>query len=538
MHVAGAGGRSRPTLLVYGLVLLLLASYTFAQTAAAHAETVAASLIESPDGYEDDDNPVVGAFDFPAWYQDQAGVRLVPCLEVGLECHLDGPEGGDGEGGDPEAFPDAFFYFAADAVFSDPQGADVRLVEFALAGGFDNLEHLPVAGDEAVFNELRIRIRGLQPSGTYTITHPYGVVTAAAGANGRLEVGAEGAGATGPVTSFLVPTTGPTQDGFLSDGETPARVTGSPLGTNFVRIQGPDGFDIRTEQFVLFGQLFEPGEDATAPVAAPTPVSAAAGPVSAQVTWSRLAHTSDGGAPIKAYRLTVVPTPEEGATETPVATVVDVPANHGGWRIPGLTAGQEYTIEVAAVNAVGAGTSAASGPVTPTAEPVVPGPGTPGPGTPGPGTPGPGTPGPGTPGPGTPGPGAPGPGVPGPGVPGPGVPGPGDVTRVFSDVAGSAHLEAIRWIFEHGITGGFSDGTFRPGQAVTRGQMASFLDRALGLPEAAPGGFSDTAGTTHEAAIDRLVAAGITVGFSDGTFRPGQAVTRGQMASFLHRALA
>jgi hypothetical protein len=112
------------------------------------------------------------------------------------------------------------------------------------------------------------------------------------------------------------------------------------------------------------------------------------------------------------------------------------------------------------------------------------------------------------------------------------------VTRVFSDVAGSAHLEAIGWIFERGITLGFSDGTFRPGQAVTRGQMASFLDRALGLPEAASGGFSDTAGGAHEAAIDRLAAAGITVGFSDGMFRPGQSVTRGQMASFLHRALA
>ena len=110
--------------------------------------------------------------------------------------------------------------------------------------------------------------------------------------------------------------------------------------------------------------------------------------------------------------------------------------------------------------------------------------------------------------------------------------------EVFSDVAGSTHLEAIGWTFEQGITVGFDDGTFRPGVPLTRGQMASFLDRALDLPDAGSGGFSDTAATTHEAAIDRLVGAGITVGFDDGTFGPQQTATRGQMASFLHRALA
>ena len=108
----------------------------------------------------------------------------------------------------------------------------------------------------------------------------------------------------------------------------------------------------------------------------------------------------------------------------------------------------------------------------------------------------------------------------------------------FVDVpAGAAHADAIARLVAAGITTGFEDGTFRPGAAVTRGQMATFLDRALGLEAAAPAGFSDVAaGTTHGPAIDRLVAAGIAQGHPDGTYRPAGQVTRGQMAAFLARA--
>ena len=112
-------------------------------------------------------------------------------------------------------------------------------------------------------------------------------------------------------------------------------------------------------------------------------------------------------------------------------------------------------------------------------------------------------------------------------------------TRGFADVAGSVHDPSVRAITHHGVTEGFPDGTFRPADGVTRGQLASFLARALELPPPArgTGTFPDTRGSTHEAAIDAVSAAGITEGFGDGTFRPGARVTRGQMASFLVRAL-
>jgi hypothetical protein len=51
----------------------------------------------------------------------------------------------------------------------------------------------------------------------------------------------------------------------------------------------------------------------------------------------------------------------------------------------------------------------------------------------------------------------------------------------------------------------------------------------------AAGSFSDIAGNTHEQSIIKEAARGITTGYPDGTFRPDQPVTRGQMMTFLDR---
>ena len=114
----------------------------------------------------------------------------------------------------------------------------------------------------------------------------------------------------------------------------------------------------------------------------------------------------------------------------------------------------------------------------------------------------------------------------------------------FVDVAtGNVHAEAITALVEAGVTQGCSpDGTrFCPADAVTREQMATFLDRTLAvldraLPAAPPGAFSDTDGSVHAAAIDRLAAAGIAQGTAPGRFSPRESVSRGQMALFLERA--
>ena len=109
----------------------------------------------------------------------------------------------------------------------------------------------------------------------------------------------------------------------------------------------------------------------------------------------------------------------------------------------------------------------------------------------------------------------------------------------FPDVGGdSAHANGVEWMAGQGISIGFTDGTFRPFDDVSRGQMASFLDRALDLPEGDPADFSDVdADSTHGQAIANLAASGITQGFGDGTFRPELNVARAQTASFVYRGL-
>ena len=91
------------------------------------------------------------------------------------------------------------------------------------------------------------------------------------------------------------------------------------------------------------------------------------------------------------------------------------------------------------------------------------------------------------------------------------------------------------------VTQGCATGPARycPDDPVTRGQMATFLARALDLEPAPPAGFFDTFGHVHAANIDALAAVGITAGCATEPARycPDAPVTRGQMATFLARAL-
>lgn len=112
----------------------------------------------------------------------------------------------------------------------------------------------------------------------------------------------------------------------------------------------------------------------------------------------------------------------------------------------------------------------------------------------------------------------------------------------FSDVSGSVHYADIVYIADLGITKGCNppaNSLYCPDDEVTRGQMAAFLVRALGLTD--DGGvnwFTDDDGSVFEADINKLAAAEITFGCNAGgtTFCPKDSVTRGEMAAFLTRA--
>ncbi|MDJ0499200.1 MAG: S8 family serine peptidase [Acidimicrobiia bacterium] len=114
----------------------------------------------------------------------------------------------------------------------------------------------------------------------------------------------------------------------------------------------------------------------------------------------------------------------------------------------------------------------------------------------------------------------------------------------FTDDNGNVHEGNIEAIAFAGITRGCNppiNDKYCPDKNVTRGQMAAFLVRALGLTDDGGGNnFVDDDGSTFESDIAKLAAAGITLGCNPPTndrFCPDNAVKRSQMASFLARAL-
>ena len=86
---------------------------------------------------------------------------------------------------------------------------------------------------------------------------------------------------------------------------------------------------------------------------------------------------------------------------------------------------------------------------------------------------------------------------------------------------------------------GISDGA-NPNAAINRAQMVTMLWRAAGSPTAQSGTvFQDVAvGSYYGDAVDWAVAHGITTGVGGGLFDPNSACTRGQIATFLWRAMA
>jgi hypothetical protein len=53
--------------------------------------------------------------------------------------------------------------------------------------------------------------------------------------------------------------------------------------------------------------------------------------------------------------------------------------------------------------------------------------------------------------------------------------------RIFSDIGGNWAQAWIEQLYREGITSGYPDETYRPGNQVTRAEMAVFLARASNL---------------------------------------------------------
>ena len=108
----------------------------------------------------------------------------------------------------------------------------------------------------------------------------------------------------------------------------------------------------------------------------------------------------------------------------------------------------------------------------------------------------------------------------------------------FSDVT-SAHWAAnyIGYMEQFGIVRGYSDGTFRPNAPITRAEFAAICCRFEQLTDGTAT-FTDVP-ASHWAAKSIAYAAtrGWVTGYADGTFKPGNNITRAEVAAVTCRLL-
>jgi hypothetical protein len=89
------------------------------------------------------------------------------------------------------------------------------------------------------------------------------------------------------------------------------------------------------------------------------------------------------------------------------------------------------------------------------------------------------------------------------------------------------------------IINGYPDGTFRPDQSITRGDVAVLFQQAFDYTAYNIGSFPDVSKEKYYfKAINALKEAQITAGYPDGTFRPKKQITRAEFSVFLTRAIA
>lgn len=109
----------------------------------------------------------------------------------------------------------------------------------------------------------------------------------------------------------------------------------------------------------------------------------------------------------------------------------------------------------------------------------------------------------------------------------------------FVDVQeGKWYYDAVMWGKENGVVAGLTANTFGPKESCTRGQIVTFLWRAMGCPEAVNKmhTFTDVdADAYYYKAMLWAVEDGITSGYTNTEFAPNETCTRAQMATFVWR---
>jgi hypothetical protein len=221
-----------------------------------------------------DIGPIDARVGFPLWLQDDKGVRLALCLDANGLCLATLPNVSQPASVNDRLinFPGEAFWWSGAADMNLPNGGRARLTLSKEAAFTTDTATI---GNQISFDRVRVRIDGLTPNVTYTVTHPFGVLTLVADADGSINTTEDiGCGSSpcdfrvalnGTLGVFLKwdPAIAPVAPiGYVGDPNVPHAVTGSPLNTNFFRVAGPNvgGTNVNTIQTTLFtvsGKLFQ-----------------------------------------------------------------------------------------------------------------------------------------------------------------------------------------------------------------------------------------------------------------------------------------
>lgn len=104
-----------------------------------------------------------------------------------------------------------------------------------------------------------------------------------------------------------------------------------------------------------------------------------------------------------------------------------------------------------------------------------------------------------------------------------------------TDISNHWAEETIAQWVKEGMIEGYEDGTFRPDHSISRAEMAALINRKFHLTSTnGTASFPDVSKDEWQyKPISAATAAGYMKGYEDGTIRPGDAVTRQELAVML-----
>ena len=110
-------------------------------------------------------------------------------------------------------------------------------------------------------------------------------------------------------------------------------------------------------------------------------------------------------------------------------------------------------------------------------------------------------------------------------------------TSSFSDIKDGAWCcRAVSTLTNMGIIKGYTDGSFQPNKSITRAELATIIARFAKL-DVNTKTFSDINGHWAQKSIELAAGNGWINGYEDGTFRPNNNITRAETFAMINRVL-